>query len=434
MIPLRAHAGRRVSVLSLRGAGLTAARALAAGGAEVTVWDSDETRRSQADACGLSVEDLTTRDWSDLSALVVGDESLLKDDPAPRLIDMARALEAPILTAEALLAEGYVDSGARLAMGMGRQATAALDFAAHLLAHAGYAAIGPRPPERLRDPGSATVVLAPFDTPAKAAKSPAAACLLDGSGPAADLRALAESVRGPLVLSADDAAVRRLSVCGLRRASLVSGRSALSRGVFVAAGRLFDALDGRARPVGALSRAPGCAQGHPLALAAGYALARGLGASFEDARDGISAYAGCPGHGAPLGALGPIVLADWSSAVEPRAVVDALKRAQPAVWLAGPSVDPNLPALLEASGAAPCAAVLTGDRRRARRKLGRHCPVHVERDGTSAMALAVHAAMQAGPGASILFAPGGPCDAGQTDRFAAALTNLMTRARQGDAA
>jgi UDP-N-acetylmuramoylalanine--D-glutamate ligase len=433
MIPLRAHAGRRVSVLSLGGAGLTAARALAAGGADVTVWDSDEDRRAEAAALGLSVEDLTTRDWSDLSALVVGDARLLGEDPAPRLIDMARAVQAPVLSAEALMAEGYASSSARLATALGRQAPAALDFAAYLLEQAGFAVIGPHPPERLRDPAPGAVLLAGFDAPPIQA-APAAACLLDGAGAGPDLRTFAEVVHGPLILSADDAAVRRLSVCGLRRASLVSGRSALSRGVFVAAGRLFDALDGRARSVGALTDAPGCAQGHPLALAAGYALARGLGVSFDDAREGLSGYAGCPRHGAPLTRLGPIALADWSSAAEPRAVLDALKRAQPAVWLAGPSVDPKLPALLEAAGAAPCAAILTGDRRRARRKLGRLCPVHVERDVTGAVAMAVHEAMKAGPDASIIFAPGGPCEAGLADRFATALTTLKTRARQGDAA
>jgi UDP-N-acetylmuramoylalanine--D-glutamate ligase len=432
MIPLRAHAGRRVSVLSLDAAGLMAARALAAGGAQVTVWDGDQARRAAAEALGLVVEDLTTRDWSDLSALVVGDANLLEEDPAPRLIDMARALEAPLVAAENLLTEGYAESGARFTAGMGRQAFPALHFAAHLLREIGRPAVGPQAPDRLRDLNPTTVLMAVCKR--APVRPPHAACLLDGAGSASDLRALSQSIDGPLVLSADDPAVRRLSVSGLRRASLVSGRSALSRGVFVAAGRLFDALDGRARQVADLSDMPGCAQAHPLALAAGFALARGLGLAFDDARDGVALYSGCPGHGAPLGQVGPLVLADWSSATDARALVNALKRVQPSVWLAGPSVDPKAPALLEASGAAPSAVVLTGDRRRARRKLARLCPVHVERDITDAMAMAVHSALRAGPGASILFAPGGPCDPGLPEALADALKGLMTRAKQGDAA
>lgn len=432
MIPLRAHAGRRVSVLSLGGAGLTAARALHAGGAEVTVWDCDEARRCEAEALGLTVEDLTTRDWSDLSALVVGDAGLLEEDPAPRLIDMARALEAPLVTAEHLLCEGYAASGAGFTAALGRQASAALDFAAHLLRETGQPVIGPEPPQRFRDPNPAAILMAACDRAPGLA--PRAACLLGGAGSTSELRALSQAVTGPLVLSADDPAVRRLSVSGLKRASLVSGRSALARGVFVAAGRLFDALDGRAQRVADLAEAPGCAQGHPLALAAGYALARGLGVSFEDARDGVASYRGCPGHGAPLGQIGPLVLADWSNAVDPRSLVDALKRGQPSVWLAGPSINPKLPALLEASGAAPSAAVLTGDRRRARRKLARLCPVHVERDVSGAMAMAVHAALRAGPGASIIFAPGGPYEPGLGVDLAEAMSSLMARATRGDAA
>jgi UDP-N-acetylmuramoylalanine--D-glutamate ligase len=432
MIPLRAHAGRRVSVLSLGGAGLTAARALHAGGAEVTVWDSEERRRREAEAHGLSVEDLTTRDWSDLSALVVGDAGLLEEDPAPRLIDMARALDAPLVTAEQMLCEGYAASGARFTAGLGRQTPAALHFAAHLLRETAQPVIGPEPPQRFRDPNPAAILMAACDRAPDVA--PEAACLLDGAGSATDLRKLSQAVTGPLVLSADDPAVRRLSVSGIKRPSLVSGRSALARGVFVAAGRLFDALDGRAQQVADLAEAPGCAQGHPLALAAGYALARGLGASLEDARDGVASYRGCPGHGAPLGQIGPLVLADWSNAVDSRSLVDALKRAQPSVWLAGPSIDPSLPALLEASGAAPSAAVLTGDRRRARRKLARLCPVHVERDVSGAMAMAVHAALRAGPGAAIIFAPGGRFEPGLGGDLAQAMSSLMTRATQGDAA
>lgn len=432
MIPLRAHAGRRVSVLSLSGAGLTAARALEAGGAEVTVWDSDETRRDEASALGLAVEDLTTRDWSDLSAFVVGDASLLEEDPAPRLIDMARALDAPLVTAERVLNEGYADSGLRFAAGLGRQAGAALDFAGHLLREAGHPVVGPRPPHHLRDLNPSAVLMAVCEHAPTVA--PHAACFLDGAGSANDLRELAHAVTGPLVLSADDPGVRRLSMSGVKRASLVSGRSALSRGVFIAAGRLFDALDGRAKRVADLADTPGCALGHPLALAAGYALARGLGVSFEDARDAMESYAGCAGHGAPLGRIGPLVLADWSSATDPRSLVDALKRAEPVVWLAGPSVDPKAPALLEASGAHPGAAIVTGDRRRARRKLARLCPVHVERDVTEAMAMAVHCALRAGPGASIIFAPGGPCEPTLPNELAEALNGLMTRAKQGDAA
>ncbi len=432
MIPLRAHVGRRVAVLSLTGAGLTAARALAAGGAEVTVWDGDETRRAHAQDLGLAVEDPTARDWSDMAALVVGDAALLSEDPAPRLIDLARALDLLVISAEAVLARGYADAPVRFAAGLGRQAPAALDLAGHLLRSAGQAVIGPAVPDRMAPVSTRPVVLGAFE--AVPAAAPQALCLLDGAGRTDELRAGVDAADGPVVLSADDPAVRRLSVSGRRRAVLASGRSTLSRGVFVSAGRLFDAQDGPARRIADLPDLPGCAHASRLAVAAGYALARSLGLRIEDAPGALETYPGAPGHGRVLGRLGPLALSDWSSAAEPRAVCDALRQAGPVVWLAGPSVDPKLAALLDAAGLAPANIVLTGDRRRARRKLARLCPVHVERDPTAALARAIHDGLKAGPKAGIILAPGGPCAGGLADQFAAALGGLVRQARQGDAA
>lgn len=58
MIPVRGYRGRRVAVLGLGRSGLPAAAALAAGGAEVLVWDDGETARAKAAAAGLRLVDL----------------------------------------------------------------------------------------------------------------------------------------------------------------------------------------------------------------------------------------------------------------------------------------------------------------------------------------------------------------------------------------
>ena len=433
MIPLRAYAGRRVCVVALTGSGLAAARALAAGEAQVTVWDGDPVRRDRAEQAGLVVEDPTTRDWSGLAALICGDAALGSDDPAPRLIELARATEIAVHSAETLFAEGFAAvEGARFIAGLGRQAGVALHLAAHMLRQAGRPVIGPELDAPVRTPRPGSILFAAFDAPPRA--NPSGICLLDGAGGGLEVRRITEQAAGPVVLSADDPSARRLSMSTGRRAILVSGRSTLSRGVFVAAGRLFDAIDGRARRVMDLHEAPGLSLSHPLSVAAGYALARALGLSFDDAREVIPAYPGCAGQGALIGALGPLAVSDWSAAVTPRGVVDALTKSGPVIWLAGSSVDPDLPALLEASGTLPTAAVLTGDRRRARRKLAAFCPVHVERDLGGALARAVHAALKAGPDACIVYAPGGPAADGAIDRLKSALDGLLDRARQGDAA
>ncbi len=59
MIPVRGFDGATVAVLGLGRSGLTAARALAAGGAQVIGWDDGESGRAAAEAEGIALRDLT---------------------------------------------------------------------------------------------------------------------------------------------------------------------------------------------------------------------------------------------------------------------------------------------------------------------------------------------------------------------------------------
>ncbi|MDY6923697.1 MAG: UDP-N-acetylmuramoyl-L-alanine--D-glutamate ligase [Pseudomonadota bacterium] len=71
MIPVPGFEGRRIAVFGLGRSGLTAARALKAGGALPVLWDDSVSSRMQAAAEGFAVEDLTTADWSGFAALVL---------------------------------------------------------------------------------------------------------------------------------------------------------------------------------------------------------------------------------------------------------------------------------------------------------------------------------------------------------------------------
>lgn len=71
MIPVAGFEGRRVAIFGLGRSGLTAARALKAGGALPVLWDDSVSSRMQAEAEGFVVEDLTVADWSGFSALVL---------------------------------------------------------------------------------------------------------------------------------------------------------------------------------------------------------------------------------------------------------------------------------------------------------------------------------------------------------------------------
>ena len=71
MIPVRGFEGKTVAVFGLGRTGLTAARALIAGGAKVALWDEKPASREAAVAEGLSVVDLSTADWSQFAALML---------------------------------------------------------------------------------------------------------------------------------------------------------------------------------------------------------------------------------------------------------------------------------------------------------------------------------------------------------------------------
>ena len=71
MIPVPGFENQMVAVFGLGRSGLTAARALKAGGALPVLWDDSVSSRMQAEAEGFAVEDLTRADWSDFAALVL---------------------------------------------------------------------------------------------------------------------------------------------------------------------------------------------------------------------------------------------------------------------------------------------------------------------------------------------------------------------------
>ncbi len=71
MTPVESFKGKRVALFGLGGSGLSTARALAAGGAQVAAWDDGEAGRLKAVAEGVALEDLAGVDWRGFAALVL---------------------------------------------------------------------------------------------------------------------------------------------------------------------------------------------------------------------------------------------------------------------------------------------------------------------------------------------------------------------------
>ncbi len=97
MIPVPGFEGRRVAVFGLGRSGITAARALQAGGAIPILWDDGVSGRMQAQAEGFTVEDLTTADWSVFAALVLSPGAPLTHPKPHWSVDKAREAGVPVI-------------------------------------------------------------------------------------------------------------------------------------------------------------------------------------------------------------------------------------------------------------------------------------------------------------------------------------------------
>ncbi|WP_428152110.1 UDP-N-acetylmuramoyl-L-alanine--D-glutamate ligase [Brevundimonas sp.] len=97
MTPVPGFEGRRVAVFGLGRSGITAARALKAGGAEPVLWDDGVSGRMQAEAEGFALEDLTVADWSGFAALVLSPGAPLTHPKPHWTVDRARAADVPVI-------------------------------------------------------------------------------------------------------------------------------------------------------------------------------------------------------------------------------------------------------------------------------------------------------------------------------------------------
>ena len=109
MIPVPGFEGRRVAVFGLGRSGITAARALQAGGAIPILWDDGEAGRAQAKGEGFTVEDLAAADWSDFAALVLSPGAPLTHPRPHWTVDLARSAGVLVLGDIELFARALAD-------------------------------------------------------------------------------------------------------------------------------------------------------------------------------------------------------------------------------------------------------------------------------------------------------------------------------------
>lgn len=416
MIPVRAYRDRRVIVLGLDQAGMMAARALGAGGAQVSAWDDQAVRRSAATAAGLAVEDPTARGWGDVAALVLADAALAADADAPcRVRDMARALEIPVVTSFDLYLEASGDAGpVTRVLVCGAMAKRAAVLAAGLLQRCGVSAwaateagqaLSLRP---VRDGGVHIIALDPLEAASALSVASDMAVVLNGAGAAAGR--LAVQANREVIVSIDDPVgprtVSRLKAGGAPVIP-VSGRQALGEGVYARGEYVIDALEGVARTVSAAGAIAVLRRQGDEALAAAWALVRRLGVPLQTLSD-LGKHLVPPGLGAELHRLGPVSICEHGAAQSADAIAALVRSGEPVRLVLGASpADRTLMAALNAAPGALGGLYVAG--RAPRASLGDR-PVIEARTEDEALALALRDAMAARRRETILCAPGAPCD------------------------
>ena len=140
MIPITTFASQRVAIFGLGSSGLVAARALAAGGAEVVAWDDDKNKIVESQAAGVKTQDLNGLDWSKVSALVLAPGIPLTHPKPHWTVDLARRSGVPVIGDIELFCRERAKSGPACPLVAitgtnGKSTTTALT--AHLLKSAG---------------------------------------------------------------------------------------------------------------------------------------------------------------------------------------------------------------------------------------------------------------------------------------------------------
>ncbi|MEZ6024522.1 MAG: Mur ligase family protein, partial [Hyphomonadaceae bacterium] len=307
MIPITEFNGRDVAVFGLARTGLAAARALTAGGARVHAWDDNDVSRANAEAAGVSVSDINSRDWRSFAALILSPGVPLTFPEPHRVVTLADAVGVPVMGDIELFARAVNALPAAQRPKLigvtgtnGKSTTSAL--IAHILKEAGKdvrlggnigAAVLDLPP--LHAGAYYVIELSSYQLDlTETLRLDVAVWLnttpdhLDRHGDMAAYVAakkrifLNQGAADWAVIGVDDpycaAACTELTRGAARHVAPISAGQALGRGVSALGPQLIDALGGRSEIVADLSKAPALAGKHNAQnAAAAYAACCALG-------------------------------------------------------------------------------------------------------------------------------------------------------------
>ena len=357
MIVVHEFEGQPVTVLGLGRSGLTTARALAAGGADVHGWDDDDGARARARDAGITTGDPARLDWRRMAALVSSPGVPLTHPRAHPLVSRARAAGVPVLGDIELFARsGQAAATVGITGTNGKSTTTAL--LGHILRQAGRAVtIGANLGSPVLDfeplgaDGVYVLELSSFQLELTRSLRCEVAVLLNlspdhldrhgnmDSYVAAKRRIFADR-RPPrtAVVGIDDefsrAVFEDLRARGDAAVVPVSSARACD-GVFVLERILYERT-GRSSFAADLAAADGLPGVHNMQnAAAAFAAARALGVSASVAADGLRSFPGLVHRLQDLGNVGGVRFVNDSKATNGAATARALACFDDIYWIAG---------------------------------------------------------------------------------------------------
>jgi len=365
MIPVRGFEGRKVAVFGLGRTGLTAARALVAGGAEVALWDEKPASRAAAEAEGLPVVDLSASDWSDYAALMLSPGVPLTH-PAPHwTVERARSAGVEILGDIELFARTVNASAphrrprvAAITGTNGKSTTTAL--LGHICASAGRdthiggnIGVGVLGLPEMHGGSIYVLEVSSYQLDLTSSLKADAALLLNISPDhldrhggmegyvAAKRRVLLNQAKGDTaIIGVDDAWCQRIctEITAANRRTIwpISSSRSMGRGVYAIQGVLYDATGDRVIEVADLLRARSLPGRHNWQnAAAAYAAALALGVPAAEAAEGLMSFPGLAHRMETVGKIGRVRFVNDSKATNADAARQALSSYPRVYWIAG---------------------------------------------------------------------------------------------------
>ncbi|HJS80480.1 MAG TPA: UDP-N-acetylmuramoyl-L-alanine--D-glutamate ligase [Vitreimonas sp.] len=365
MIPIAEFKNRDVAVFGLARTGLAAARALAAGGARVHAWDDSDVARANAEAAGVPVSDINSRDWRSFAALILSPGVPLTFPEPHRVVTLAEAVGVPIMGDIELFARAVNALPATQRPKLigvtgtnGKSTTSAL--IAHILKEAGKdvrlggnigAAMLEQPP--LHAGAYYVIELSSYQLDLTSSlRLDVAVWLnttpdhLDRHGDmtayvAAKRRIFLNQGAGDwAVIGVDDAycaaVCTELTRAGVQHVAPISSGQALGRGVSALDRKLIDALSGRSEVVADLAKAPALAGKHNAQnAAAAYAALRAFGVDQRIIAQALTTFPGLPHRLERAGVVEGVRFINDSKATNANAAAQALAVYPRVHWIAG---------------------------------------------------------------------------------------------------